>query len=152
MGTISKWTSGENQLKNYLKKNKRIILQLNHDKNKAKMLGEAAELIASDHLEGCGLKLIARNFRCRLGEIDLIMQDNDELVFVEVRYRQNNNFGGAINSIDKRKCQKMIKTAFFYLHQERYYDEKPCRFDVMIIHSMHCKRVEWIKDAFRLDD
>ncbi len=130
----------------------RITLQLNNEKNKAKKLGNEAELIACDYLVLCGLKLIKRNFRCRLGEIDLIMQDADELVFIEVRYRQSNEFGGAIGSIDKHKCQKMIKTAFYYLQQKRCCDDKACRFDVMIIHSMHFKRVEWIKDAFRLDD
>ncbi len=98
------------------------------------------------------MKLITRNFRCRLGEIDLIMQDESEMVFVEVRYRQNNDFGGAINSIDKHKCHKMVKTAAYYLQQHALTDDTACRFDVIIVNSVVGKRLEWIQDAFRVDD
>lgn len=127
-------------------------MKIVNKKNNAKELGQAAELLACDYLEKNGLILIKRNFRCRLGEIDIIMADKEELVFIEVRYRQNNSYGGAVDSIDKRKCQRMIKTAYYYLQQISHCDEKPCRFDVMIIYSIQAKRLEWIKDAFHLDD
>jgi putative endonuclease len=103
-------------------------------------------------LEKQGLQLVTRNFRCRLGEIDLIMRDENELVFVEVRYRQNDHFGGAIHSVDKHKCHKMVKTAFYYLQQQSLTDDTACRFDVIIVNSVEGKLLEWIKDAFRLDD
>jgi putative endonuclease len=121
-------------------------------KFKTAELGQAAELLACNYLEKQGLKLITRNFRCRMGEIDLIMQDKVELVFIEVRYRQSNDFGGAIDSIDKHKCHKMVKTASYYLQQNAVADESPCRFDVMIVYSVERERLEWIQDAFRLDD
>lgn len=127
-------------------------MKIDNEKHSAKDLGQIAELLACAYLEKNGLTLIKQNFRCRLGEIDLIMADKEELVFIEVRYRQNNVYGGAIDSIDKRKCQKLIKTAYFYLQQNMHRDEKPCRFDVMIIYSIQAKRLEWIRDAFRLDD
>lgn len=98
------------------------------------------------------MQLITRNFRCRLGEIDLIMQHGNEIVFVEVRYRQSNNFGGAKDSIDNRKQQKIVKTASYYLQQHLQSDDTACRFDVMIVNSVESERLEWIQDAFRLDD
>lgn len=98
------------------------------------------------------MQLITRNFRCRLGEIDLIMQHENELVFVEVRYRQSNDFGGAKGSIDRRKQQKIARTASYYLLQHSLFDDTACRFDVMIVNSVKSKRIEWIQDAFRLDD
>lgn len=122
------------------------------EKLKTAELGQKAESLACSHLEQQGLRLITRNFRCRMGEIDLIMQDGSELVFIEVRYRYTNDFGGAISSIDKRKCQKMVKTASYYLQQNAQTDETPCRFDVMIVSSIERNRMEWIQDAFRLDD
>jgi putative endonuclease len=114
-----------------------------------KKLGDAAEQKACVFLEARGLKLIARNYRSPAGEIDLIMQDNchnnDEIVFVEVRSRAYSYYGTAIESIDKTKQQKVIKSAISYLQKRGWLDKIDCRFDVIGVSPTH---IEWIKDAF----
>jgi len=108
--------------------------------------GVKSELQALSYLQAQGLKLLCQNYNCRLGEIDLIMSDQDCLVFVEVRYRKNNDFGGALASISKSKQNKIIKTAKHYLAQ---LDEEPyCRFDVIAMDKSHEKPL-WIQDAFQ---
>jgi len=93
-----------------------------------------------------GLLLICQNFYCRFGEIDLIMSDQDTLVFIEVRYRKNQDFGGAEASITHQKQQKIIKTAKHYLSQLS--TEPYCRFDVVAINEKS-KQPLWIQDAFQ---
>ncbi len=114
-----------------------------------KKLGGVAEQKACAFLEARGLKLIARNYRSRMGEIDLIMQDNrhhnDEIVFVEVRSRAYSYYGTAIESINKTKQQKVIKSAMSYLQKQNWLDKIDCRFDVVGVSPTH---IEWIKDAF----
>ena len=93
-----------------------------------------------------GLLFICQNYYCRFGEIDLIMSDQDSLVFIEVRYRKNQDYGGATASITSRKQQKLIKTAKHYLSQ---LDNEPyCRFDVIAIDEKSTQP-EWIQDAFQ---
>lgn len=115
-----------------------------------KSLGEKAEAFAEKYLVGQGMRLIERNFRSKMGEIDLIMLDesahSQSLVFVEVRYRKNSCFGGAAASVDKKKQQKIIKTAQYYLAWHRQYAEVDCRFDVISIQSD--QELMWIKNAF----
>lgn len=105
--------------------------------------GAIAEQMAADYLIKQGLILIERNFRCRLGEIDLIMRDGATLVFVEVRQRASELFGGAAASIDSRKQQKLIATAQFYL--ARLSKTPPCRFDAVL---MQGASLHWISNAF----
>lgn len=105
--------------------------------------GAVAEQTAADYLIGQGLVLVERNFRCRLGEIDLIMKDGDILVFIEVRQRASQQFGGAIASIDSRKQQKLIATAQLYL--ARLSQTPPCRFDAVLLQG---ETLRWIRDAF----
>jgi len=93
-----------------------------------------------------GLSLVCQNFYCRFGEIDLIMSDHSTLVFIEVRYRKNQDYGGAAASITRQKQQKIIKTAKHYLSQLE--DEPYCRFDVVTI-SEHTPQPQWIQDAFQ---
>lgn len=107
--------------------------------------GIQAEQYAEKYLIQHGLVLIERNFRLKIGEIDLIMQDKDYLVFVEVRYRKNNHFGGAVASIDARKRKKIVNTAKYYLAWHQKYDKIPCRFDVVAIEGT---QTTWIKNAF----
>lgn len=96
-----------------------------------------------------GLKLIVRNYACRLGEIDLIMQDRQQLVFIEVRYRKNQKYGGALNSVTIRKQQRIYKTAQHYLQQHSA-SSKPCRFDVIALEGPPTSpAINWIKDAFQ---
>ncbi|ARU30477.1 YraN family protein [Sulfuriferula sp. AH1] len=105
--------------------------------------GAAAEQMAADYLARQGLTLVERNFRCRLGEIDLIMRDGQTLVFVEVRQRASRQFGGAAASIDSRKQQKLVATAQLYL--AKLGKMPPCRFDAVL---MQGQSVQWIRDAF----
>lgn len=107
--------------------------------------GVQSERQALHYLQAQGLSLICQNYYCRFGEIDLIMLDQDTLVFIEVRYRKNNDFGGALASITKRKQNKIIKTAKHYLAQ---LDNEPyCRFDAIAIEQMSNVPL-WIKNAF----
>lgn len=116
-------------------------------KNQAKHLtaGNAAEQIAATFLQNNGLILVARNFRCPYGEIDLVMQDGKTLVFIEVRLRRNNNFGGAAMSINQSKQQKLIRTAERYLQM---HGEAACRFDAILMQSTDINTVKWIQNAF----
>lgn len=107
--------------------------------------GLQAEQRAVQYLQQQGLKLIAQNYRGRFGEIDIIMQDKDVLVFVEVRLRRNGDFGGAAASIDARKQQRIIQTAQQYLGGLKY--APPCRFDAVLIDA-ESKKFEWLKNAF----
>lgn len=111
--------------------------------------GRSAEQQARRLLERHGLKTLERNYHCRLGEIDLIMQDGDSLVFVEVRYRGKGARGGARESIDARKQSKLIATALHYLQQHRGHQHRPTRFDVIAADEGADPPFEWIKDAFR---
>ena len=109
--------------------------------------GQKGEDRACRFLEQQGLQLITRNYSCRMGEIDLIMQDQRFLVFVEVRYRSSHVYGGSAMSVTRTKQQKIIRAALFYLQQKRLYNKVPCRFDVLAITGE--ERVEWIKNAFQ---
>ncbi len=113
-------------------------------------IGEQTEQLACQHLQRHGLRLIDKNYRCRLGEIDLIMQDVDSLVFVEVRYRRSAYFGSAEATVDLRKQKKLVKTAMYYLMWHKVSERTPCRFDVVAINScVGCvSEISWIKDAF----
>jgi putative endonuclease len=110
--------------------------------------GSAAEEQAMRHLQRQGLRLIQRNFSTRGGEIDLIMQEGNILVFVEVRYRQSHHFGSAVESVTPDKQQRLITAASRYLQQHK--PDLPCRFDVVGISGSRQERIEWVKDAFRL--
>jgi putative endonuclease len=110
------------------------------------MNGARAELWAADYLQQQGLKLIARNYRCRFGEIDLVMQDGEMLVFVEVRLRSGKNFGGAAASIDIHKQQRLISTARHYLSQLAH--TPPCRFDALLMDDAEGRKLQWLKNAF----
>lgn len=116
------------------------LLQTNNPK------GALAEKQALSYLQAQGLTLICQNYYCRFGEIDLIMLDQDSLVFIEVRYRKNSDFGGAFASINNRKQRKIITTAKHYLST---LDNEPfCRFDAVAIDSKSTTPA-WIKDAFQ---
>ena len=114
--------------------------------------GQLAEQQAGDYLKRQGLKPLERNYRCRCGEIDLIMQSREYLVFVEVRFRRHNNFGGAAASVDRRKQRKLLAAAQQYLQRHRAFD-RPCRFDVVAVMPGRDgePEFEWIKNAFELD-
>lgn len=106
--------------------------------------GADAEQAAEAFLRARGLRCITRNFRCRMGEIDLVMQDGDTLVFVEVRQRKSNAYGGAAESIDAAKRRRLVAAAHFYLSRSPALP--PCRFDAVLITGT--AKPDWIRDAF----
>lgn len=95
--------------------------------------GNNAEARALSYLVQQGLTLVETNYRCRPGEIDLVMNENGTLVFVEVRYRADQSYGGALESIDARKQRKLRAAAMHYLQQRHGSMEVPCRFDVVLV-------------------
>ncbi|MBB1517823.1 YraN family protein [Aquipseudomonas guryensis] len=107
--------------------------------------GRAAEIQACEHLQQQGLRLLAQNWLCRGGELDLVMLDGDTVVFVEVRYRRHVAWGGALESIDGRKQQRLILTAQQFLQKESRWAKHPCRFDVV---ALSPTRLDWLKNAF----
>jgi putative endonuclease len=116
-------------------------------------IGRLAEKQAYLYLEARGLKLITRNYRCLSGEIDLIMRDANEVVFVEVRTRKNPDYASAIESIDYRKQKKIIRAATHFLSHKKWLDKVNCRFDVIgISYRLTKANIEWIKDAFHADN
>jgi putative endonuclease len=111
--------------------------------------GANAEQQACEYLIKQGLQLITRNYDCKLGEIDLIMQDNQHLVFVEVRCRADVRFGTTLESVHQNKQRKIIRTALFYLQQQKLMDKVYCRFDVVGIEEDN--KLTWVKDAFQVN-
>ena len=112
--------------------------------------GKDAERLALRHLEQQGLRLLAQNWACRRGELDLVMLDGDTVVFVEVRYRKHAQWGGALASIDGSKRQKLILAAQFFLQKEHRWADCPCRFDVVAMESTPSGTADltWLKNAF----
>lgn len=106
--------------------------------------GARAEDLCADLLRAAGLRLLERNWRCRLGEIDLIADDRGMLVFAEVRMRTGPGFGGAGESITAAKRARLIAAARLYLARQ---PEVPCRFDVFLVDGK-TTQVQWIRDAF----
>jgi putative endonuclease len=117
-------------------------------------VGSGAEDLAAKFLRRQGLTPVARNFRCRLGEIDLIMRNLDCLVFVEVRYRSSNRFSRAGPTVDLYKQRKLIRTAALFLSKREQFANDTVRFDVVAINADDSgnETIEWIKDAFRPAD
>ena len=99
-------------------------------------LGQLTEHYVIQLLKAKGLKFIQQNYYCRLGEIDIIMQDKETLVFIEVRLRTSTDYHSALESIDTQKQQKLTKTAEYYLQSHGLTDKVPCRFDVVTIDWM----------------
>lgn len=109
-------------------------------------IGGAKEDAALRYLEDRGLKLESRNYRCRQGEIDLIMRDGGCLAFVEVRYRKNARFGSAAESVTATKQRRIIVAAQHYL--QRHPTRLDCRFDVLAMTG--ADDIQWLKNAFQL--
>ena len=108
-------------------------------------LGNQAEKVALSYLEQKGLTLIKKNYQTRLGEIDLIMQDGKSIVFVEVRLRKNNIFGGASENITQAKQRKIAKVAEQFL---QHHGNQACRFDAIVMEKAEIQHIQWIKHAF----
>jgi len=113
-------------------------------------IGNLAEDMACQYLLKQKMTLIQRNYRCRQGEIDLIMLDAAQLVFVEVRSRRSTKFGSGAETVDARKQRKLIATASHYLQKYDARSKQSSRFDVISINtSASDAQILWIKDAFQ---
>ncbi len=111
--------------------------------------GNEAEELAKDYLQRQGLRFIAHQYRSMLGEIDLIMQQAQTLVFVEVRFRETDEFGAPEETITLAKQRRLIRTAQLYLQNHPYYERLLARFDVIaILGSEPNLKITWIPDAF----
>jgi len=117
-------------------------------KTDKRVTGDSAERIAETYLNRHGLTTLVRNYQCRYGEIDLIMQAGEVLVFTEVRYRASKDFGGAAASINVAKQRRIIAAAQHYLGQIGH--PPPCRFDAVLLNKLTINNVEWLQDAFGL--
>lgn len=109
--------------------------------------GRDAEALAATYLQRQGLRIVERNWRCRFGEIDLIARDGPSLVFIEVRARTSLRYGGAAESIDRRKRSRLIAAASQYLAGAG--SHTPCRFDAVLIQG--AEKPQWIRNAFTAD-
>ncbi len=110
--------------------------------------GTWAEDLACRHLTDHGLRLIARNYRCRHGEIDLIMRDGAVIAFVEVRFRSRIDFGSGVESVDARKRARLLSSAEHYLQRHATL-QVDCRFDVVsILKSRNTHQLNWLRNAF----
>ena len=107
--------------------------------------GQKAEELCADLLQKAGLRILARNWRCRLGEIDLVAEEAGTLVFAEVRLRRDARFGGAAESVTAAKRARIVAAARLYLAGRA---QVPCRFDVLLLDGLVPARVQWIRNAF----
>lgn len=120
--------------------------------------GAAVEAAARAHLLKAGLRDVAANASYRFGELDLVMLDGRRrggqvLVFIEVRYRRDDRFGGGAASIDSRKRRKLVQAAQAFLLAHREFANAACRFDVVDADGdPEAPRLTWLRDAFRADD
>lgn len=105
--------------------------------------GHQAELIAKDYLQKQGLTWVASNVSYPFGELDIIMQEHDAWVFIEVKYRATQHFGGAISAISNKKIARLRKAAAYYLQQHQI--NAPCRFDLLAIEG---SKIHWLKNIF----
>lgn len=108
--------------------------------------GADAEALARRHLEARGLEILAANYRCRFGEVDLVARDGDTIAFVEVRLRSRRDFGGAAASIDFAKRRRIEATARHFFVATGA--EAPARFDVVLLDAARDDRIEWIQSAW----
>lgn len=110
-------------------------------------VGGDKERLACDYLQAKGLRLLERNYRCKRGEIDLVMHERGTLVFVEVRFRASSRFGTPAETVDIHKQRKLAAAAAHYL--QRNQTNPPCRFDVIAFSGSD--RIDWIQDAFNVE-
>lgn len=123
-----------------------------------RMRGDVVENAALAHLQARGMHLLSRNASACVGEIDLVMldksgADGDAVVFVEVRYRAGDSFGGGIASVDIGKRRRLVRAAQIFLQLNPRHADAPCRFDVVgASGDPAAPMIQWVRDAFRVDD
>lgn len=107
--------------------------------------GSDREKQAAEYLEQQGMRIVERNFRCKLGEIDLIGWHQNYLVFVEVKYRSSSVKGSAVEAVDERKQRRICRVADYYRNSHRIGSQTGVRYDVVAIQE---EKMEWITNAF----
>jgi putative endonuclease len=118
-----------------------------------KSRGNHYENLAARWLQDQGMRLVAQNFRGKTGEIDIIARDREHLVFFEVRSRSNLNYSTAAGSVDRRKQQRIMRTAQLFLQRHPELARLPCRFDVIAFEPRQSRdslAIRWIPAAFTL--
>jgi len=111
----------------------------------SKSIGDAAEFKAVGFLRSKKVKIIDTNFHSKLGELDIVAQEESTLCFIEVKYRKNSFFRQPYEAVSKSKQKKIIRTAEFYLQKHPAFSKHPCRFDII---SIVKDDITWIKNAF----
>ena len=113
------------------------------------MDGSGAEARALEYLQDQGLRLLARNWRCKLGELDLVMQDGETLAVIEVRSRASGDWGSAAETIDRRKQARLVRATRLWLARRPEFAEQPLRFDVV---TLDAGRLDWRREAFDVEE
>jgi putative endonuclease len=113
------------------------------------MDGSAAEDEALRYLQRHGLRLLARNWRCKLGELDLVMQDGDTVAVIEVRSRARSDRGAAAETVDARKQARLVRATRLWLARTPELAEQPLRFDVV---TLDAGQLEWRREAFDVQE
>ena len=115
----------------------------------AQAFGRAAEEFAARHLESRGCQILAERYRCKVGEIDLIVKDRDVVAFVEVKARRRSGFGDPVHAVNWQKQRRLIATARYFLRLEGPIGCN-CRFDVVCVRVRDGRaQATWLRDAFR---
>jgi putative endonuclease len=114
------------------------------------VIGQRAEDIAVEFLRARGAEILERNFRRRLGELDIVARDGETLAIVEVRTRASNRYGGAASSVDFRKQQRIVRAAMQLLQQRKDLARMRVRFDVVVVAGIGSEtpQVQWLRHAF----
>ena len=126
------------------------------NRNLSAEIGNLAELDARGFLEKHGLRFVEKNFTAQnpdgktCGEIDLIMRDKKYYVFIEVKSRQQNDYGDVLEMVTPQKQARIIRATKYYLLRHGLWDRVDCRFDVVGISPEKAKLIVWIKDAFQV--
>ncbi len=115
-----------------------------------KLLGKSGEDRAAKHVERLGYRILERNFRTPMGEIDLIALDGDTIAFIEVKTRKSDAFGAPELAVDPRKQGRMVKAALGYLKRKGLH-QMACRFDVVAISGSAADQIQLIRNAFEMD-
>lgn len=107
--------------------------------------GMEQEELAAAYLKKCGIRILERNYRTKTGEVDLIGEDGEYLVFFEVKWRSQAGSGYAAEAVDRKKQRQICAVADYYLYQNGYIQDQAVRFDVIAVDG---ENLQWIKNAF----
>ena len=104
-----------------------------HQRINKRELGNDKEKIAAKYLTGCGYQILETNYYCKAGEIDIVAEEDGYLCFIEVKFRADEASGFPEEAVDRRKASRITRSALFYMNENGYAEDTPCRFDVVAI-------------------